>query len=104
MSIEIQLKQLALQIATDITMNAKALRRDLEDINRRKLELEKKIEAAALSIKRADEYQPKMGIDYTCPQCRVRHDRSAALRPIPSTTRQDIFRCGSCGVELTLDP
>ncbi|WP_141933491.1 hypothetical protein [Bradyrhizobium sp. UNPA324] len=104
MSIEVQLKQLALAMATDTAMRLNVLRSQLQDIERQKLELQKKIETASQSSKRAEEFRPKSGIDYLCPRCWVQHCRNSLLRPIPSTTRQDIFRCGSCGAEFSLDP
>jgi serine phosphatase RsbU (regulator of sigma subunit) len=104
MTKEIQLKQRALELATSIAVGTQHLRLELQELERRKKQIEKELESAALCETRATSYDPRSGIELRCYCCWVRNERSAFLTDIPSGNDLDLYRCSSCGLQLELDP
>jgi DNA-directed RNA polymerase subunit RPC12/RpoP len=59
-------------------------------------------DAARLAPQRLTNYPVTLGAHYTCPRCWIESETRSPLRGIPSTTRDDIFRCRQCGSDFTI--
>jgi hypothetical protein len=47
-------------------------------------------------------YRTKIGNDYQCPNCWLRHERQADLSSVPGTERADIMRCHECNSDYVI--
>jgi len=102
MELERALLEEARYAAKRIASEAKALESELLEIEQRKLEIQRKLEAAARASNRLAEFSPKTGTKYQCPRCWVRNERTSPLSPVPSSTDDDIMRCHTCGADFLI--
>jgi hypothetical protein len=72
------------------------------EIERRKAEIKAQLEAARLAHKRLLNFRPCIGTDFQCPRCGIVKEIGSTLRPIPSSTSDDIMRCGTCGLDVII--
>ena len=59
------------------------------------------LESANSAIDRLDSFLPIMGDDHQCPNCWVADGVRCPLKPIPSETGIDRFRCETCHREFS---
>lgn len=84
--------------------NAPNLERDLREIEARKTEIERQLQAAHLALSRADTFIIASGLDTYCPRCWIMFERHSTLRAIPSDNpRLDRFRCNHCNYDYEVD-
>ena len=91
-----QLKQSALEIANDILERALRFKPELQEIEMRKAQIEAQLESAHFCHQRARNFRPQIDGNFQCPGCWIRNEAEVALTPIPSDTKDDLFRCGRC--------
>jgi hypothetical protein len=78
------------------------LQRELADIENLKAEIEAELNLLRGVAERLNTYQAKIGIDYLCPRCWIEDADQSRLQLIPSTGREDSFRCEACNWDVTL--
>lgn len=101
MSAEAKLREIATELADRHVNRILALEKEMLEIERRKTEVQSKLDAANLANDRLADYQIKVGTD--CPRCAIDLGRRIPLNPIPSDERfVDKFRCRVCGLEIDL--
>ena len=93
MSIERDLNKAALEIAAQTENRAARIHQEYLDAQTLAANKKKEFEAASSAVKRAADFQVTLGANYQCPLCWIASGRRSDLRPIPSQTRDDIFRC-----------
>lgn len=101
MSLIKQISDIARDLAGDLqkgTANAEA---ELVQIEKQRAAVMARLDLGRLAQKRLSEFRPEIGAQYQCPQCWIIDERRSALRPIPGTVREDMFRC-SFGHEYTV--
>ena len=103
MSIENQLRQIALELGTSQAVRLNQLNRQLKELDDQRAKLAADIEIAKGVERRSRQYGPRKDINFNCPRCWVQHEREAALRPIPSPTRNDLLRCATCHSEFEIE-
>ncbi len=96
-----EMKRIAQEIAENAHEKMVRFDKQLEDIEQSKTEINAERQKARGALKRAADFPVKRGADYLCPLCWVDDGVIATLRPVPSDTRQDIFRCNTCHFETT---
>lgn len=94
------LSEKAAAIAEQLYGSVPALEAELREIEKRKLEIESKLDAAHLARKRAIEFINKVGPDYQCPRCWVRDKNRSTISPLPSNTKDNLFACDTCGLDV----
>jgi hypothetical protein len=92
----------ARDIAGQLHGRDSALQRELEDIENLKAEIEAERNLLRGVAERLNTYQAKIGVGYFCPRCWIEDAGESRLQPIPSTGREDSFRCESCSWDVTL--
>jgi hypothetical protein len=102
MSIAQQLKQAAIEAANQIQAHASEAKKELGEIKLRALALEAQLNQSDLALKRLADFPVKSGNDYLCPHCWIEASKSSLLRPIPSDTDDDLFRCGVCHRDILI--
>ena len=102
MSIEAVLAVKAREIATEVESSARALNPELREIEKRKREIDAKLDAAHRAVKRSIDFKVRIGSDFQCPGCWVRDKVRSTLTPIPGTKHADIMRCHTCGLDLII--
>jgi len=74
-----------------------SLEAEFRDIEKRKSEIEARLQAGNLAFERLGNFDPRIGADFQCPRCWVQKEIRSGLHPVGSNTRDDILRCGVCG-------
>ena len=94
------------KVAEEIALKARSRVADLEA---QELHLMSQIhEVQAVSqklrgaVQRLAKFQVQTGGQYQCPRCWIDDEVCSNLRPIPSDTKADLFRCGVCHLELSI--
>jgi hypothetical protein len=100
MSIGDQLKKIAGNIAVQLEGRKSRLQAELMEIETRKAEIEAQLRAASLGPERVFNFQPQIGRHFQCPRCWVERGLKSPVNPIPSNTREDLFRCHTCHYDL----
>ncbi len=59
------------------------------------------IKSADSAMDRLGRFDPIIDGDYQCPHCWIANETHSLLKPIPSDTRIDQFRCETCGCEIS---
>ena len=95
-SITVQLVQLAGAIAQDESARVEILLTEISQLENRLAELRANCDLAKNSVGRLDQFAPEIGGNYQCPMCWVSNGLHGDLRPIPSDTKDDLFRCENC--------
>ena len=99
---KIQLTQVALQISNDIQERTLKLKNELAEMEQRKLLIEAHLSSAQAVRERSRNFRPEIDGDFQCPSCWVRNETEVSLATIPSDTKDDLFRCGRCGLEVEI--
>ena len=94
--------KIAQDAATDAQSHVSDIERKLAEIEQEKLKLEAQRALARSALQRAANYPVTRGADYLCPLCWVDDSRESTLRPVPSSDRNDIFRCNGCHYEAII--
>ncbi len=78
--------------------NSPRLEAELAQMKTRKLAIENELQSASLAVQRASEFVTnRMGLDYYCPRCWIKHGRRSPITPIGSDDPHvDLFRCETC--------
>ena len=95
--------------ATRLRDTAPALNAELRQLNeeqaeieRRKAQIKAQLEAARVAQKRVLNFRPCIGTDFQCPRCWIVTEVGSPLRPVPSSTSDDIMRCQACGLDVII--
>lgn len=99
---KIQLAQVALQISNDIQERTLKLKNELAEMEQRKLLIEAHLSSAQAVRERSRNYRSEIGGNFQCPSCWVRNETEVSLTPIPSNTKDDLFRCVRCSLEVEI--
>src|SRR5688500_1761850 len=91
---EEQLAQWAIRIAQDVQKDARALRAKLEELEVRKAVIVSKLNSLRQAPHRAEQFKPKIGNDFQCPECWV-SGRQTVLREL-SSQDDNKFECPVC--------
>ncbi len=103
MTPEKRLRQLASEIANRLQTQMFRLQSELDQVEKRKIELEAQLDTTRLAEKRYTDFPVTIGIDYACPQCWIEHGKRSALKAIDGGTDQfDLFRCTVCGTKISV--
>jgi len=98
--------QQLLEIAEDVVRSLETRRSSLEaellQIETRKRELEAQINATQFARQRLSNLRFKVGPDYQCPRCWITNETRSGLRPVPSDTKDDLFACDTCGLDVRI--
>ena len=98
-----QLSQMSLQIANEILERALQLKPELQKIKLRQVQIEAQLESAQLCHQRARNFRALIDGNLQCPGCWIRSETERALTPIGSETKDDFFRCGTCGEVIRIE-
>jgi hypothetical protein len=98
-----------IEMATDSAMDAKdsaaTLQRQLAEMELAKREIEARLHAASLALKRLGTFVVERGSDFQCPYCWINNETAASLRLVGDGTQSgDLFRCDTCEGNFTLNP
>jgi hypothetical protein len=93
------MKRAAREYAEQANAKIADLDRQLADIEDKKLKINAERTAARGALQRAADFPAMRGDDYLCPLCWTDDNVISTLRPVPSDTRQDMFRCNKCYFE-----
>jgi hypothetical protein len=93
---------IARDIAGRLQDRNSALQRELAHVENLKAEIKAELNLLRGVPERLNAYQAQIGIDLFCPRCWIEDADQSRLRPIPSTGREDSFRCESCSWDVTL--
>jgi hypothetical protein len=104
MSIADELRKAAQEIADHATSRISELDRQIAEIEKKKKEIDADRVKARDSLKRLANYPVMLGGDYQCPLCWVGEGKMSPFRPVPSSDRNDIFRCALCQFEQVIPP
>ena len=77
-----------------------ALRQEQLEIQRRAEQIELKFQSA--DVERLDDYQPKLGFQYQCPECFIKNETQSTFGCVPGTNTHDVFKCPTCSVEISI--
>jgi len=77
------------------------LQTELKHIEKRKVEIDAKLQTVRRAHQRALDFRPSIGADFQCPRCWVEKALRSTLRPVGSDPRLNILRCGTCCAEFT---
>lgn len=102
MSIETILMSEAEYIVQHTQGDARAFEAQLLEIEKRKSEIEARLDKAKLAQKRLQDFRPRIGRDFQCPRCWVQNETRSALTAVPSSTGDDILRCHTCGADYLI--
>lgn len=93
------------QFARQAQVDTSGLQSELLQIEARKQEIERKLEAARLAAQRASSFISGSGLDLYCPRCWIFDGRpQSQLRSIPSDKRRvDLYRCNVCEYEYEVE-
>ena len=101
---DVQLKQLAADIAHVAESRVADLKREIEEAEQLKAKAQAELEMAKSAANQVDTFEPESGGVYQCPYCWVRRDTRSPLKPIPSSeSNVDRFRCVTCDAEIDLE-
>jgi hypothetical protein len=75
---------------------------ELLEIETRKAQIEAQLDTLKRAHTRLLDYRPCIGTDFQCPRCWVEYKPGATLRPIPSSTHDDIMRCNVCNGDIVI--
>jgi hypothetical protein len=104
MSIPGEIKQIATRFAVALHSRTSQLQADLAEVEARKAAIETELKAAGFSEDRLMRFEPQIGRDYQCPRCWIDHEKRSVLSPIGGgTSREDFWRCRTCGFEMSTD-
>ena len=96
MSIAHGISDLAAQMAEESQQRAATLQAKLQEIEAQRTEVQAELDAAKLARQRLANFQVQIGLNFQCPQCWIYNGVQSSLRPIPSGTGEDVFRCDIC--------
>ncbi len=86
--------------ADNMQRSTPALEAELREVEKRKIAIDAKLNAAKLAQKRLLDFRPRLGADFQCPRCWVQNETRSRLAPIPSGSADDILRCRTCGEDF----
>jgi hypothetical protein len=92
----------AAEAALALKSRARSLEAELLDIEKRKAEIEAKLDAARRAQQRLFDYHPRMGRYFQCPRCWIQNEVRATLSPVPGTGEEDIMRCQTCNADWVI--
>jgi hypothetical protein len=102
MSIEDILIEEAKYQAERMQSTRPALEAELLEIEKRKAKIEADLNALNLAHKRLLNYRPRIGPNLHCPRCGVQKEIGSSLRAIPTSGKDDILRCNTCGLDVLI--
>lgn len=96
-------REAAEKFAMELQSQRVELELELFDMEKRRAELEAKLDTAKLGFKRLADYPiPATSVDPACPRCWLKsHD--VRMKSITSQTGDDVFACRACSFEITVD-
>jgi len=102
MSIERELRKEAREAAEQAQGRVAQFEREILELEKRLTEAKAKRDATRLAPKRLSNYPITLSSgDYACPVCWI-DGKEAALRPVPSSNEDDLFRCRGCGRQFVI--
>lgn len=84
-------------IASKAHRRVRALEAELTDTPHHKEHVEAALREAKLTDERLSNYQARTDRNYQCPRCWVRDGARFKVRPVPSSSANDVLRCDRCG-------
>jgi len=102
MSIETILGYEAAYLAKSMQGAAPELEAELREIERRKIEIVAKLNAAKFAQKHLLDFRPRVGRDFQCPRCWLQNETRSALVAAPGTNTDNILRCHACGADYLI--
>jgi hypothetical protein len=103
MAITDHLKNYAGEFAERAHQRKIELDRKHSDLQVELAKVEAERQSASDALKRLANYPVKLGADYQCPRCWVQRGAMSPLKPIPSDTNDDLFRCQLCHLDLVIE-
>lgn len=80
-----------------------SLHQEILDLEQRKAEKQAALELARTAVQRFDSFEPDIDGNLRCPDCWVSRGVESTLIPIPSDTSDDLFRCKTCHLEISIE-
>jgi hypothetical protein len=100
MSLGEHIRQLAAEIANNAQQRVSELERQLEEVEKRKAQIEAERDTARFSMQRLATFPVKLSGDYLCPRCWIESGARSPLFLVPSEGRNDLMRCRLCHSEI----
>jgi hypothetical protein len=98
-----QLRHYAVEFAQHAHARKAEMDRKIAELEAERTMLQSQSDAVGDIPKRLREYPVKIGADYICPRCWVAHGVTEPLKPIPSNTDNDLFRCHRCDLDVEIE-
>ena len=102
MSIFDHIQQAAIEIADNAQARLSQLEHEEAEIDARKAKIKAERDMIRGTAHRLANFPVRTAADFLCPRCWVAEGKSSPLRPIPSQTRDDLFRCTLCQFDLMI--
>jgi uncharacterized small protein (DUF1192 family)/DNA-directed RNA polymerase subunit RPC12/RpoP len=97
-----QLKQAAIEIADRLEARVSQLDREIAGLEQERAKKQAERDLASRAPQRLANFPVQVGSDYLCPRCWIEEGKRSPIAPIPSETRDDIFRCPLCSYETII--
>ncbi len=102
MSIEGIIREEATEIATRLQKEASQFETQYAELQAKAAEIKTKRDFARAAPDRLLNFQIKIGGDYHCPACWIERNALDRLILIPSQSRDEVFKCVTCGHTITI--
>jgi hypothetical protein len=100
---ERRLKDLAAEIAAKYSSYAVKLRQQREQLQQQLSGIETQLNSVYQANQRLGNFQPRIGLVYSCPQCWVDNAGSSPLRPQAGNSQHEsIWACTVCGSQFSI--
>jgi len=76
------------------------LLKEIDEAKRKLLVAEARLKNMNSMIDRLPHFKPVIKDEHQCPDCWINNEVRSDLKPIPSESSIDLFRCKTCSVEL----
>lgn len=100
---EQEIGKIAGQIVAQTQTKVARLKKEILGLKEQLAKKEAQLDSANLAADRLSNFQVKLGGNYQCPRCWIEHGKHSAVRTIPSSSRDDAFRCDDCGFEFCVN-
>ena len=95
-----KLMELANRLADQKQNSIAGIEKEIAEIEARKLEKERALDAARLSHQRASKFGDVLRSGMVCPRCWIETEAISRLHPRPGTDTYDVWKCSHCGFEF----
>ena len=99
-----QLFDIGERIVQEMEARRPNLEAELLGMEKRQAAIERELHATKLARERLVHFAYKIGPDYQCIRCWVTNEKRTSLSPIPSNTKDNLFRCDDCGLPVRIVP